>query len=106
MSVVITDENFDELVLRSGKLVLLDFWADWCSPCKMVSPVIEELYTTYKDVAVIAKIDAERNPETSKKYGICNIPALLFFKNGEIVDKQIGAAPKSILVEKLSKQLG
>jgi thioredoxin 1 len=106
MSVVITDENFDELVLRSGKLVLLDFWADWCSPCKMVSPVIEELYTTYKDVAIIAKIDAERNPETSKKYAICNIPALLFFKNGEIVDKQIGAAPKSILVEKLSKQLG
>jgi thioredoxin 1 len=105
MSVVVTDENFDELVLQSGKLVLLDFWADWCSPCKMVSPVIEELYTAYKDVAVIAKIDAERNPETSKKYGICNIPALLFFKNGEIVDKQIGAAPKSALVEKLSKQL-
>lgn len=105
MAVVITDENFDELVLRSDKPVLLDFWADWCSPCKMVSPVIEDLYAIYKDVAVIAKIDAERNPETSKRYGICNIPALLFFKNGEIVDKQIGAAPKSALIEKLSKQL-
>nr|WP_067053184.1 thioredoxin [Mucilaginibacter sp. L294] len=105
MAVVITDDNFDELVLRSDKLVLLDFWADWCSPCKMVSPVVEELYKDYKDIAVIAKIDAERNPETSKKYGICNIPALLFFKNGEIVDRQIGAAPKSTLVEKLSKQL-
>ena len=105
MAVVITDDNFDELVLRSDKLVLLDFWADWCSPCKMVSPVVEQLYEDYKDVAVIAKIDAERNPETSKKYGICNIPALLFFKNGEIVDKQIGAVPKNTLVEKLSKQL-
>jgi len=105
MAVVITDDNFDELVLRSDKLVLLDFWADWCSPCKMVSPVVEELYKAYKDVAVIAKIDAERNPETSKRYGICNIPALLFFKNGEIVDRQIGAVPKSTLVEKLSKQL-
>jgi thioredoxin 1 len=105
MAVVITDDNFDELVLRSDKLVLLDFWADWCSPCKMVSPVVEQLYEDYKDVAVIAKIDAERNPQTSKKYGICNIPALLFFKNGELVDKQIGAVPKNTLVEKLSKQL-
>jgi thioredoxin 1 len=105
MAVVITDDNFDELVLRSDKLVLLDFWADWCSPCKMVSPVVEQLYEDYKDVAVIAKIDAERNPQTTKKYGICNIPALLFFKNGELVDKQIGAVPKNTLVEKLSKQL-
>lgn len=105
MAVVITDDNFDELVLRSDKLVLLDFFADWCSPCKMVSPVVEELHKDYKDVAVIAKIDAERNPETAKKYGIRNIPALLFFKNGEIVDRQIGAVPKNALIEKLTRQL-
>lgn len=105
MAVVITDDNFDELVLRSDKLVLLDFFADWCSPCKMVSPVVEELHKAYKNVAVIAKIDAERNPKTAKKYGIRNIPALLFFKNGEIVDRQIGAVPKNTLIEKLTRQL-
>lgn len=105
MAVIITDDNFDELVLKADKLVLLDFWAEWCSPCKMISPVIEELHLAYKDVAVIAKVDAEQNPGISKKYGIRNIPALLFFKNGEVVDRQVGATPKNALIEKLSKQL-
>jgi thioredoxin 1 len=104
MSLTITDANFDELVLKADKPVLLDFWADWCAPSKMVSPVIEELCTDYKDVAIIAKIDTEKNPLTSKRCGIRNIPALLLFKNGEIVDRHIGAAPKKDLVEKLCGQ--
>ena len=104
MAVIVTDENFDEVVLRSDKPVLLDFWADWCNPCKMMSLVIEELHADYRDIAVIAKIDAERNPQTSKKYNICRIPALLFFKSGEIVDQQIGATRKQVLIEKLVKQ--
>lgn len=105
MAIIITNENFDELILKSEKPVLLDFWADWCAPCKMISPVIEELYKDYYEVAVIAKIDAERNPRTAKQYGICNIPALLFFNHGKVVDKQIGAVPKKTLVEKLLKYL-
>jgi thioredoxin 1 len=105
MSVTITDDNFEELVLRSDKPVLLDFCAEWCGPCKMVSPVIEELYLDYRDVAIIAKIDAERNPQTAKKYGICNIPALLFFSQGNVVDKHIAAVPKKALVEKLIRYL-
>ncbi|WP_214070387.1 thioredoxin [Mucilaginibacter sp. dw_454] len=103
MAIVITDENFEELVLRSTKPVLLDFWADWCSPCKMISPVIDEMYTDYKEVAIIAKIDAERNPLTAKRYKVSHVPALLFFKSGELVDRQAGPVPKNILAEKLNR---
>jgi len=105
MAVVITDSNFDELVLNSDKPVLIDFWADWCGPCQMVGPVVEEIGNEYSGLALIGKVDVDANPEISQKYGIRNIPALLFFKNGEVVDKQIGAVPKSILVDKLKKQL-
>ena len=105
MAIEITDSNFDEVVTKSDKPVLVDFWAEWCGPCRMVGPVVEELAKEYEGKAVIGKVNVDENPDISVKFGIRNIPALLYFKNGEIVDKQIGAAPKSILVEKLENQL-
>ena len=105
MALVITDANFDEVVLKSDKPVLVDFWAEWCGPCRMVGPVVEELAKEFEGKAVVGKVDVDSNPEISMKFGIRNIPALLFFKGGEIVDKQIGAVPKSVLVQKLNAQL-
>ncbi|GEM64292.1 MULTISPECIES: thioredoxin [Sphingobacterium] len=104
MALEITDSNFEEVVLKSDKPVLVDFWAEWCGPCRMVGPIVEELANDYGDKAVIGKVNVDENPEISVRFGIRNIPALLFFKNGEIVDKQIGAVPKSVLSEKLEKQ--
>ncbi len=105
MALEITDSNFEEVVLKADKPVLIDFWAEWCGPCRMVGPVVEELAKDYEGKAVIGKVNVDENPEISVRYGIRNIPALLFLKNGEIVDKQIGAVPKSVLNEKLEKQL-
>ena len=105
MALEITDANFEELVLKSDKPVLVDFWAEWCGPCRMVGPVVDELAKEYEGKAVVGKVDVDSNPGISMKFGIRNIPALLFFKNGEVVDKQIGAVPKSTLADKLKKQL-
>ena len=105
MALEITDSNFEEVVLKADKPVLIDFWAEWCGPCRMVGPVVEELAKDYEGKAVVGKVNVDENPEISVRYGIRNIPALLFFKNGEIVDKQIGAVPNSVLNEKLEKQL-
>ncbi|MFM6954646.1 MAG: thioredoxin [Sphingobacteriaceae bacterium] len=105
MALEITDANFDEVVLKSDKPVLVDFWAEWCGPCRMVGPVVEELAKEFEGKAIVGKVDVDSNPEISMKFGIRNIPALLFFKGGEIVDKQIGAVPKSVLAQKLTNQL-
>jgi|SRR5690606_9029725 len=105
MAIEITDSNFEEVVTKSDKPVLVDYWAEWCGPCRMVGPVVEEIAKEYEGKAVVGKVDVDSNPDISVKFGIRNIPALLFFKNGEIVDKQVGAVPKSVLVEKLEKQL-
>ena len=105
MAITITDNNFKETVLDSDKPVLVDFWAEWCGPCRMVGPVVEELAKEYEGRAVIGKVNVDNNPGISMKFGIRNIPALLFFKGGEIVDKQIGAVPKSVLADKLTKQM-
>jgi len=93
------------LVLKSDKPVLVDFWAEWCGPCRMVGPVVEELSKDYDGKALVGKVDVDSNPGISTKYGIRNIPTLLIFKGGEIVDKQVGAVPKSVLAGKLDGQM-
>ena len=102
--VEITDDNFNEII-NSDQPVLVDFWAEWCGPCKMIGPLVEELASDYEGKAVIGKVDVDANPEVSAKFGIRSIPTLLVFKNGEIVDKQIGAVPKSVLSQKLDAQV-
>ncbi len=101
MTLELTDANFEELVLKSDKPVLVDLWAEWCGPCRMVGPVVEELSNDYDGRAVCGKIDVDSNPNVTVEYGVRNIPTLLFFKNGELVDKQVGAVPKSVLAAKL-----
>jgi thioredoxin 1 len=100
----ITDANFEEII-NSDKPVLVDFWAEWCGPCKMIGPVVEELAGDYDGKAVIGKVNVDENPGVSAKFGIRSIPTLLVFKNGEIVDKQVGAVPKGVLTQKLDAQL-
>lgn len=105
MALEITDANFEEVVLNSDKPVLVDFWAEWCGPCRMVGPVVEELSIDYEGKAVVGKVNVDHNPGVSAKYGIRNIPTVLFFKGGEVVDKQVGAAPKSAYAGKLDAQM-
>jgi len=105
MTVEVTDANFEEMVLKSDKPVLVDFWAEWCGPCRMVGPIVSELSEDYDGKAVMAKMDVDSNPDTSVKYGIRNIPTILFFKNGEVVDKQVGAVPKASLASKIDALL-
>lgn len=105
MALQITDANFEELVLKSDKPVLVDFWAEWCGPCRVVGPIVEELSKDFEGKAVVGKVDVDSNPEISLKYGIRNIPTLLVFLNGEVVDKQVGAVPKNILAGKLNAQM-
>lgn len=105
MALELTDQNFEELVLKSDKPVLVDFWAEWCGPCRMVGPFVEEIATEYDGRAVVGKVNVDHNPGVSMQFGIRNIPALLYFKDGKVVDKQVGAVPKSVLSGKLDAQL-
>lgn len=100
MALEITDSNFQE-ILAEGKPVVMDFWASWCGPCKMVGPIIDELATEYEGKVIIGKCDVDENGDVAAEYGIRNIPTVLFFKNGELVDKQVGSAPKSAYVAKI-----
>lgn len=101
MALEITDATFEEVVLKSDKPVLVDFWAAWCGPCRMVGPVIEEIATDYDGKAVVGKVDVDANQEFAAKYGVRNIPTVLLFKNGEVVDKQVGVAPKTTYTSKI-----
>lgn len=103
-AIEITDSNFEEII-NSDTPVLVDFWAEWCGPCKMIGPVVEELAGDYDGKAVVGKVNVDENPNVSAKFGIRSIPTLLVFKGGEIVDKQIGAVPKQVLADKLEAQM-
>jgi thioredoxin 1 len=100
----LTDANFDEII-KGDKPVLVDFWAEWCGPCKMIGPVVEELAGDYEGKAVVAKLNVDENPQVTARFGVRSIPTLLVFKNGQIVDKQVGAVPKSVLASKLQAQV-
>ena len=105
MALEFTDSNFQELALNSDKPVLVDFWAEWCGPCRMVGPVVEELAKEYEGKAVIGKLNVDNNPQVATKYGIRSIPTILFIKNGEVVDRSVGAVPKATLAGKLQGQM-
>ncbi len=105
MAIEVTDGNFEEVVLKSDKPVIVDFWAEWCGPCRMVSPVMEEISKEFSGKAVVAKCDVDSNPQVTSKFGIRNIPTVLFFKGGKVADKQVGAVPKSNFVSKLNALL-
>ncbi len=105
MAIEITDGNFLEVVEKADKPVMIDFWAVWCGPCRMVAPIVEELAEEYKERVVIGKVDVDSNPDIAMKYGIRNIPTILFMKNGEVVDKQVGAASKQVFISKLDALL-
>ena len=104
MALEVTDANFEELV-NAGKPMVLDFWAEWCGPCLMVSPIIDELATEYEGKVTIGKMDVDNNNDVVAQFGIRNIPTVLFFKDGKLVDKQVGAAQKSAFVAKIDALL-
>lgn len=105
MALEITDANFEELVLKSDKPVLVDFWAEWCGPCRLIGPIVEEMSNEYEGKAVIGKVNVDANPAVSAQFGIRNIPTILFIKGGEIADKSVGAVPKTQLTTKLDALL-
>lgn len=104
MALEITDATFEDL-LKSDKPVVIDFWAEWCGPCRMVGPIVDELAAEYEGKVTIGKVDVDNNDEIAAKYGIRNIPTILFIKNGEVVDKQVGAVQKAVLQEKVENLL-
>lgn len=101
MAIIVNDSNFEEVVLKSELPVLVDFWAEWCGPCKMMMPIVEQIATEYDGKLVVAKVDVDSSPGTAARFGIRNIPTILFFKKGEVVDKQVGATPKTALAERI-----
>lgn len=105
MAIEITDQSFQETVLNSDKPVLVDFWAAWCGPCRMLGPIVEEISNDFEGKAIVGKVDVDNNQQISLDYGIRNIPTVLIFKNGEVVEKLVGVSPKEVIAEKLQAHL-
>ncbi len=105
MALEVNDGNFDDVVLKSELPVVVDFWAEWCGPCRMIAPAMEELSEEYSGRAIVAKCDVDNSPAVAAKFSIRNIPTVLFFKDGKIADRQIGAVPKSNFINKLNALL-
>lgn len=105
MALEATDSNFEELIINSDKPAMVDFWAEWCGPCRMITPIVNELSEELEGKAIVSKLNVDENPEVCSKYGIRNIPTILFFKGGEVVDKQVGATQKNVLLDKLNALL-
>ena len=105
MALEITDANFDELVLKSDKPVMVDFWAEWCGACRMLGPMIEEDSNDYEGKAVVGKLDVDSNQEFAAKFGVRNIPTVLVFNGGELVKRQVGVSPKNVYTESLDELL-
>lgn len=105
MAHTITDANFQTEVMESNKVVMLDFWATWCGPCVALGPTVEAIATDYEGKAIVGKVNVDENPDVSVKFGIRNIPTILFIKNGEVVDKQVGNVPRSVLEQTLQKHM-
>lgn len=105
MAVEITDANFEEQVLKSDKPVMVDFWAAWCGPCRMVGPIIDQISEEYDGKAIVGKLDVDANQEFAAKYGVRNIPTVLVFQNGEVVGRQVGVAPKNAYSEAIDALL-
>ena len=105
MALEITDANFEELVLKSDKPVMVDFWAEWCGPCRMLGPIIEEVSKDYEGKAVVGKLDVDSNQEFAAKFGVRNIPTVLVFNGGELVKRQVGVSQKNVYTESLDELL-
>ena len=105
MTFEFTDANFQEKAVDNDSLTVVDFWAEWCGPCRMVGPIIEELASEYDGKALIGKVNVDHNQEISMKYGVRSIPTILFLKNGEVVDKQVGATSKQVLASKIEAHI-
>ncbi|MFZ4785861.1 MAG: thioredoxin [Flavobacteriales bacterium] len=106
MAVEITDSNFADVALSTDKPVMIDFWAEWCGPCRMVTPIVEEMSNDYDGKAIVGKVNVDENPDISAKFGIRNIPTIIFLKGGQVVDKSVGAVPKNVLTEKMEALIG
>ncbi len=101
MAFEFTDNNFQETAMKEGSVAVIDFWAEWCGPCRMITPIIEEMASEYEGKATVGKVNVDENPEVSMKFGIRSIPTVLFLKDGEVVDKQVGATSAAVLKGKL-----
>ncbi len=104
--ITLTDDNFEDEILESGEPALVDFWAEWCGPCRQIAPIVEDLADDFEGRAKVGKVDVDENPQTAQQYGVRSIPTLLFFKDGEVQDKLVGAGGKKAIKEKLEAVSG